>query len=308
MAYANTYALSEDGNYTTEGSIPVANSYVIDDLDGNPDGNVASGDTFTWSATGGSNPAQLIGTTEYGIVFSVYGYTYLATNTTYAAYGDSLQNFDDTGSVPFCFLEGTQISTSKGEVTVDSLKVGDTVLTQDGREVAVKWMGYQRVQNRIGTSAEEAPVKITAGSIAPNVPHTDLYVTGSHAVMIDDLLFNASVLCNGSTIDYVSLKDMPSEFTYYHIETEAHEAVVANGLAAETFLDAPDRRNFDNYTQYVDTYGTDRTIQEMSNTRITAVKNIPQHIKEMLNIVEVQTDWADILKNSSSTIKLKQAS
>jgi hypothetical protein len=111
---------------------------------------------------------------------------------------------------------------------------------------------------------------------------------------------------NGTTITQVSLKDLPDTFTYYHIETEAHEAIIANGLAAETFVDAPDRKAFDNYTEYVDTYGVERIIPEMDVPRITAVRHLSENLRIALGIEVEETDWAALVTDAATELTLKQ--
>jgi len=55
-------------------------------------------------------------------------------------------------------------------------------------------------------------------------------------------LIEAKTLVNGATIIW----DMAAKFvTYHHIELESHDVVLAEGLAAETFLDSGNRQNFD---------------------------------------------------------------
>ena len=39
-------------------------------------------------------------------------------------------------------------------------------------------------------------------------------------------------------------------FTVYHIETEDHDIILAEGAPAETFIDYVGRQAFDNYAEY----------------------------------------------------------
>ena len=43
----------------------------------------------------------------------------------------------------FCFLAGTMIATPEGERAVETLSIGDPILTANGRSVPVRWMGRQ---------------------------------------------------------------------------------------------------------------------------------------------------------------------
>jgi len=89
---------------------------------------------------------------------------------------------------------------------------------------------------------------------------------------------------NGRTIAFVPLADLPQQVTYYHIETEAHDVILANGTPAETFVDAVTRSHFDNYQEYLDLYGAERIIPEMQAPRITARRLVPAAIRARLGI------------------------
>ncbi|WP_245890470.1 Hint domain-containing protein [Roseovarius confluentis] len=182
-----------------------------------------------------------------------------------------------------CFAAGTLIATPDGETAVEALCAGDLVTTAKGRAVPVKWIGRQ-TRLPFFSGAAAAPVRIKAGALGDGLPHNDLTVTGDHGMILDGLVINASALVNGTTIDWVPMTDLPDRVTYYHIETEEHDVIVANGAAAETFIDYVSRQKFDNYAEYVDLFGDDRTIVEMPLPRISAARLVPQSIRDRLNI------------------------
>lgn len=184
----------------------------------------------------------------------------------------------------FCFLEGTLIMTPDGERPVEDLCIGDMVVTASGNHVPVKWLGVQRHRNTGFISQKYAPVRISAGALGQGLPHSDLCVTAEHGMIIDDLVVNAGALVNHDTITYAPMNEMPERFAYYHVETEAHEEILANGAAAETFIDYLDRRAFDNYQEYLDLYGNERLIPEMKRVRISSQRHLPEPIMRRLNI------------------------
>ncbi|MEM1389391.1 MAG: Hint domain-containing protein, partial [Pseudomonadota bacterium] len=108
--------------------------------------------------------------------------------------------------------------------------------------------------------------------------------TGDHGLIVDGYVVNASAMVNGSTIHSVPLSDLPAEFSWWHIETEAHEVILAEGAAAETFIDAAGRAAFDNHDAYLDRFGTERLIPEMRLPRITASRLLPESIRARLEI------------------------
>ena len=96
------------------------------------------------------------------------------------------------------------------------------------------------------------PVRIRAGALGNGLPHSDLTVTADHGMVIDGLIINASALINGTTIDWVPMDELPDRVTYYHVETEDHDVILANGAPAETFVDAVTRSHFDNHQEYLE--------------------------------------------------------
>ncbi|GAW35837.1 hypothetical protein RA2_02905 [Roseovarius sp. A-2] len=186
-----------------------------------------------------------------------------------------------------CFAAGTRIATPDGECAVEALEIGDMVLTAAGTTVPVKWMGRQTVHKVFTPKERFVPVRVKAGALGNNLPHTDLLVTADHALIIDELAINAGALVNGTTIVFERVEDLPQKVTYYHIETEDHNVVLANGAAAETYVDYIERRGFDNYAEYVDLYGEERTIIEMARPRISSARLLPPSICARLGVQKI---------------------
>ncbi len=188
----------------------------------------------------------------------------------------------DTNPLPTCFLAGTRIATPGGEVAVEDLATGDTVLTADGRAVPVRWIGRQTILKRFYGPAAQ-PVRIRAGAFAPGVPHSDLNVTAEHGMILDELVVNAGALVDGVSVVWVPLTEVPDRYTVYHIETELHDVILANGAAAETFVDYAGRQRFDNYAEFVALCGTEPVIAESPLPRISAARHLPAALRERLS-------------------------
>ncbi|MEY8838434.1 Hint domain-containing protein, partial [Cribrihabitans sp. XS_ASV171] len=178
-----------------------------------------------------------------------------------------------------CFLAGTRIATPLGERAIELLAPGDLILTAGGRAVPVRFVGRQRVLTAFGLAKRSLPVRIRAGALGDGLPKRDLVLTGEHALLIDELLINAAALVNGESIDWVPLREFHGSYTVYNVETEDHDVLLAEGVPAETFIDYVDRAAFDNYQEYLDRYGEDRTISEMSFPRISAGRLVPANLK-----------------------------
>ncbi len=181
-----------------------------------------------------------------------------------------------------CFAAGTLITTPVGSTAVEDLRNGDPILTASGDTVRVKWIGRQTL-HRLSHGHHMQPVRIRAGALGDGLPHTDLTTTAEHGMILDGCVINAGALVNGATIDWVPLSELPDSFIVYHVETENHDVILANGAAAETFIDYVGRQAFDNYAEYVDLFGDDRTIVEMPLPRISAARLVPQSIRMRLD-------------------------
>jgi Hint domain-containing protein len=164
------------------------------------------------------------------------------------------------GGGAHCFLKGTQILTGQGERPIEELCIGEMVLTVSGEAKPIKWIGRMRFE-RDGAASwddEVAPVKIARGAFDGDLPHRDLYVSGSHRFLINGVLIPAGDLVNGRSI--TRLSSMRADvLEYLHIELEDHDVILANGAPVETLDGNADRADFDNFDEYVALYGSSLT-------------------------------------------------
>jgi hypothetical protein len=174
-----------------------------------------------------------------------------------------------TPGSPNCFAAGTSIETIEGSTAVDDLQAGDILKTADGRLITVKWVGHQTITPRVARTAGLQLVRIGSGALGRSTPDRDLYVTADHALFLDGFLINAGALVNGSSITFVENEDQNTGYTVYHVETEDHEVILANGAPTETFIDYATRRSFDNFEDYLAQHGAERIIREMRYPRIS---------------------------------------
>jgi hypothetical protein len=152
---------------------------------------------------------------------------------------------DGNGGVDIaCYAEGTLIRTPHGDVPVETLAAGDLVETAAGVARPVKWMGFRRLDLARHPAPEQAqPIRIKAGAIACGVPARDLRLSPDHAVLLDGVLIPARLLRNGTTI----IRETSCRaVTYYHVELDSHDVLVAEGMAAESYLDTGNRNMFAN--------------------------------------------------------------
>ncbi len=68
----------------------------------------------------------------------------------------------------------------------------------------------------------------------------------------------------------------------YHVETEEHEVILANGVAAETFIDNVARTAFDNFAEFDALYGDVEEMKELDYPRAMTARQVPAAIKAAL--------------------------
>jgi hypothetical protein len=156
----------------------------------------------------------------------------------------------DQHAAPNCFCAGTRLMTLQGEVPVETVTVGDLVVTLSGVGSTLKpvtWVGAVQVDlDRHADPARAAPIRICAGAVEPGMPIRDLLVSPDHGIALEDdrgrrVLVPALYLVNGATVRRLS----PSGVVrYHHVELEAHDILMADGMAVESYLDTGNRAPF----------------------------------------------------------------
>jgi hypothetical protein len=181
--------------------------------------------------------------------------------------------------VTVCYYPGTGIRTPSRDVAVESLAIGDAVVTSDGRALPVRWIGRNTVSTRFADPLRVLPIRIRAGALAEGLPERDLLVSPEHALLVEDILIQAGALVNGLSI--IRERDVPATFTYYHVELAEHALLIAEGTPAETFVDNIHRSAFDNWAEHEALYG-DAPITEMSLPRAQSHRQVPVEIHQRL--------------------------
>jgi len=149
----------------------------------------------------------------------------------------------DATEIVACYAAGTRIRTAQGDVAIESLAIGDSVLTVCGALCPIRWIGHRTVECRRHPRPHTMqPIRIEAHAFAVGQPARDLLLSPDHAVFLENVLIPIKHLQNGTTIRQIDVARM----TYYHIELDRHDVVFAEGLPAETYLDTGNRGAFAN--------------------------------------------------------------
>ncbi len=146
-----------------------------------------------------------------------------------------------------CYAAGTRILTARGMVAIERIVPGDRVpTTVGGRWRAVIWTGRRHV--RLAGHArpwDVQPVRVRAGAFGPGAPLRDLVLSPDHA--IHDAATGAGALVpvrhliNGVSV----MQEAVAEIVWHHLELDAHDVVLAEGLGCESYLDTGNRHAFE---------------------------------------------------------------
>jgi hypothetical protein len=175
-------------------------------------------------------------------------YGYVTNGLTQVVSPTDLEEMSVIGYDVACYLRGTHILTDQGPVAVEDLTIGDMLITHAGEARPLRWIGRRRFDGIIAAAHPHLqPILIQAHAIADSVPERDLFVSPMHALYLDQILIPASALVNGTTI--LKAQNI-AKIDYFHLELDTHDAVMAEGLAAETYLDEDNRGMFHNAAEY----------------------------------------------------------
>lgn len=147
----------------------------------------------------------------------------------------TLVNFSQIENI-ICFTPGARILTAHGPRAIETLRVGDLVVTRDNGLQPIRWIGARQVPG----TGRFAPIRIGAGALegveAPLLvsPQHRMLLAGYRAELLfgqSEVLAAAAHLVNGDAI-----RAEPCEaVTYIHLMFDAHEVIHANGAPTESF-------------------------------------------------------------------------
>lgn len=152
----------------------------------------------------------------------------------------------ETWNYLICYVRGTHILTPDGEVRVEDLRPGDLVVTRDNGPQPIRWIGCTTApaQDRL------APIRIARGALGRGLPHRDLMVSRQHRMLLrspvvermfgsTEVLVPAVKLLSLRGVEQVASRDTVD---YFHLLTDRHEIIFAEGAPSETLLTGPGAR------------------------------------------------------------------
>ena len=148
-------------------------------------------------------------------------------------------------NILICVTRGTRIATPSGPVPVEDLRIGDKVLTADGRPEPIRWVGARRIhEDELARTPSLRPVRIGAGAFGPGRPACDLRVSPQHRILVTgwraQLFFGEdAVLAPAKGLvddDRVQVDHAIREVEYFHLLFDRHEVILTEGLPTESFF------------------------------------------------------------------------
>lgn len=138
-----------------------------------------------------------------------------------------------------CFTPGAMIRCLGSLRAIETLKVGDLVLTRDNGMQPIRWIGSTTVK-AVGAFA---PIRLRKGAV-PDLT-ADLLVSPQHRMLIRgyraELLFGErEVLASAKHMvdgKFVTVEEVET-VTYIHMLFDQHEVVYANGAETESYYPA----------------------------------------------------------------------
>jgi hypothetical protein len=185
-----------------------------------------------------------------------------------------------------CFYRETRIATPDGSRAVETLAIGELVLTSDGDARPIRWMGRRSVSTRFADPLRVLPIRIRAGALGRDLPLRDLLVSPDHALFVGGVLVQSAALVDG--VGIVREANVPERFVYYHLELADHSLILAEGVPAETFLDNLGRMAFDNVAEHRALYGDTPGIVEMDLPRARSARQVPMHLRASLGMASAR--------------------
>ena len=186
---------------------------------------LATGEQITLTPTG-----MVLADPDADIGTNTFSYTVADTE------GNTDVGFVDITTTAPCFTAGTLIDTVRGAVPIETLRVGDRVITLDHGPKTLRWIG--RTTRR--AEGRDAPIRLAAGALGP---HDAIELSPNHRVFIaspiaemhfgtHEVFVKAKHLVNGHSI---RRRCDGQRVVYIHLLFDRHEVIRGNGLWSESY-------------------------------------------------------------------------
>ncbi|MDF1669126.1 MAG: Hint domain-containing protein [Roseovarius sp.] len=144
-------------------------------------------------------------------------------------------NFNEIENI-ICFTPGAKILTGHGERAIETLSLGDMVVTRDHGLRPIRWIGKRTVSGKGDFAPVSVKPSVVDGGRVPLLvsPQHRILFTGYRAELLfgeSEVLVPAKHLVDGKDVTVQEC----DEVTYIHIMFDRHEVIYAEGIATESF-------------------------------------------------------------------------
>jgi hypothetical protein len=156
------------------------------------------------------------------------------------------QNSTNAGAIPACYAPGTLLLTPDGENKIETLRVGDKLISPDGKAHTIRWVWSG--QQPLDTDGHaDKPVLVRQGALGAGKPNRDLIVSGQHRIVagaggqLDGAFSQPCMVPAKALIDLPGIRLMLGKrsITWHHVLCDTHLVVIANGCLSESLLLGP---------------------------------------------------------------------
>lgn len=207
-----------------------------------------SSDTFSTQVSGSDLLIQVTADGKTSTIVTLKGFAATSDKNAIpdATYKDGYILFGEQSTTGACFLAGAMIETNTGKKAVEDIQVGDTLMVSLNGKTGTRhviWTGHQHTIVNRSLPEDEAgyPVRVYKDAISEGIPYKDMLVTAEHCLFFDGKFIPVRMLVNGKSIAY---DHTITAYDYYHIETETHSIINANGILTESYLNTGNRNSF----------------------------------------------------------------
>ena len=174
------------------------------------------------------------------------GVTYSLSNF---SLGDPMPYADIAQQTTPCFTAGTWIETPSGARRVETLRIGDTVITRHHGPQSIRWIGKRSLKLAPNFPENKfRPIHISEGALGQGLPRTPLRLSRQHRLLVSSPISQRMFGTQDCLIAAIKLTDLPGiaidtecgDVTYIHLLFDQHEVITANGAPCESLHTGPE--------------------------------------------------------------------
>lgn len=155
----------------------------------------------------------------------------------------------DSLATPPCFTRGTLIETPQGPRPIETLSVGDTVITMDAPAQPILWIGSRHLPKAaLQQNTKLRPIRVVSGALGQGLPKRDLLVSRQHRMLVSSPVAERMFDIPAVLVPAHRLTIMPGIYVddqvdgveYFHILLAQHQVIFAEGAPTESLYTGPE--------------------------------------------------------------------